>query len=141
MPQPEALFTPVQYQSQQHQQQQQQQQQQFQQQQFQQQQQFHQQQQHLQPTRIIDQEEESKLLQEANEALQQDGVWDSYCAPGQQQQGQEDVIEKPCVEMFNPALRVLGRGSFGRVSSCLLCLYTYSKPSLSCKHNVREENV
>ena len=29
----------------------------------------------------------------------------------------ESEAEKPCVDMFDPALRVLGRGSFGRVSS------------------------
>ena len=28
----------------------------------------------------------------------------------------DDDTERPCVSMFDPALRVLGRGSFGRVS-------------------------
>ena len=38
------------------------------------------------------------------------GHWDSYARE------EEEEIEKPCVAMFDPALRVLGRGSFGRVS-------------------------
>ena len=40
----------------------------------------------------------------------QKGHWDSYARE------EEEEIEKPCVAMFDPALRVLGRGSFGRVS-------------------------
>lgn len=69
------------------------------------------------PNEIID--EETRLTLEANEALQrgdengQQYNWD-MC-------NREGVIiekedERPCVKMFDPALRVLGRGSFGRVS-------------------------
>ena len=35
----------------------------------------------------------------------------------------DDDTERPCVSMFDPALRVLGRGSFGRVS----CFSTFHK--------------
>eukprot|EP00984_Skeletonema_dohrnii_P009157 scaffold3465_cov89-Skeletonema_dohrnii-CCMP3373.AAC.9 len=49
-------------------------------------------------------DEDAKLLLEADQALLKDGgSWDPYCAD-------ESVEEKPCVEMFDPALRVLGRG-------------------------------
>jgi len=63
------------------------------------------------PTSHQDMEEDAQLLQQANEALQ-DGQqgWDSYI-----RQEEEEVDERPCVDMFEPALRVLGRGSFGRV--------------------------
>ncbi len=33
----------------------------------------------------------------------------------------EEEDERPCVKMFDPALRVLGRGSFGRVSDLPFC--------------------
>eukprot|EP00984_Skeletonema_dohrnii_P024022 scaffold13127_cov68-Skeletonema_dohrnii-CCMP3373.AAC.1 len=78
-----------------------------QQQQYQQPQQYQQQQQQQQQAIMGD--EDAKLLLEADQALLKDGgSWDPYCAD-------ESVEEKPCVEMFDPALRVLGRGSFGRV--------------------------
>lgn len=56
-------------------------------------------------------EEDARLMQEANHALQ--GGWDSYALDIGE--GEKEA-EKPCVGMFDPALRVLGRGSFGRVS-------------------------
>jgi len=68
-------------------------------------------------------DEENRLVQTANEIL---GT-DSEYVRGQTKttggrvviEGDNDdqeVIERPCCEMFEPALRVLGRGSFGRVS-------------------------
>ncbi|KAL7513691.1 hypothetical protein ACHAXN_011024 [Cyclotella atomus] len=40
--------------------------------------------------------------------------WEGY-----NHESHEDMTdaERPCVDMFDPALRVLGRGSFGRVST------------------------
>jgi hypothetical protein len=51
--------------------------------------------------------------------------WEGY-----HHESHEDMTEaeRPCVDMFDPALRVLGRGSFGRVStiSCInLCLQSW----------------
>jgi hypothetical protein len=76
-----------------------------------------QQQQQYQPQHhTILEEEDAKLLLQADQALQKDGgSWDPYSA--------DNDVEKPCVEMFDPALRVLGRGSFGRVSS--ICLFAW----------------
>jgi len=62
------------------------------------------------PTTPREIEEDAQLLQEANEALEGEGDWDSYM-----RHEEEEVDERPCVDMFDPALRVLGRGSFGRV--------------------------
>jgi len=62
------------------------------------------------PTSRREMEEDARLLKEANAALQgEDGKqhWDSYM--------REEEVDRPCVDMFDPALRVLGRGSFGRV--------------------------
>jgi len=56
-------------------------------------------------------DEDARLSREANAALQGgDGRhhWDLYSRV-------EEEAERPCVAMFEPALRVLGRGSFGRV--------------------------
>ena len=64
-------------------------------------------------------DEERRLTLEADEALQQGGEsgqqfsWDSGDREGVLV---EEEDERPCVKMFDPALRVLGRGSFGRVS-------------------------
>ena len=68
-------------------------------------------------------EEDERLMHEANEALQYDEVgedgrrydWNSFI---REEVSPED--ERPCVSMFDPALRVLGRGSFGRVSLSVL---------------------
>jgi len=101
-----------------------------QQQQYQQAQQYQPQQQHQHQQAIMG-DEDAKLLLEADQALLKDGgSWDPYCAD-------ESVEEKPCVEMFDPALRVLGRGSFGRVStvifleSCLGCLNVHLESTLT----------
>ena len=70
-------------------------------------------------------DEDARLLREANEALLDEGVgedgrrydWNSYIREGIAVDGGEKAEdERPCVSMFDPALRVLGRGSFGRVS-------------------------
>ncbi|KAL3811159.1 hypothetical protein ACHAXA_001374 [Cyclostephanos tholiformis] len=69
-------------------------------------------------------EDDERLMREANEALQYEEVGEdgqrydlnSYIRDGillDEKEGTED--ERPCVSMFDPALRVLGRGSFGRV--------------------------
>lgn len=70
-------------------------------------------------------DEDERLMREANEALQHEEVgedgrrydWNSYIREDMLQD-KDDVAEdeRPCVNMFDPALRVLGRGSFGRVS-------------------------
>jgi len=68
------------------------------------------------PNEIMD--EETRLTLEANEALQrgdengQQYNWDMCNREGAII---EEEDERPCVKMFDPALRVLGRGSFGRV--------------------------
>ena len=56
-------------------------------------------------------DEESKLVQTANEMLGEEYAGDFV------REEQEEELERPCADMFDPALRVLGRGSFGRVSS------------------------
>lgn len=85
----------------------------------QQQQQYQTPQQQSQQQQAIMGDEDAKLLFEADQALLKDGgSWDSYCAD-------ESVDEKPCVEMFDPALRVLGRGSFGRVSCDMLVFFSW----------------
>ena len=68
-------------------------------------------------------DEENRLVQTANEIL---GTDSEYVRGQQTKTGgavvvegdndDQEVIERPCCEMFEPALRVLGRGSFGRVS-------------------------
>lgn len=67
------------------------------------------------PTNQREIEEDALLVREADAALRgEDGRedWDSYAR--ETEEGEE--VERPCVDMFDPALRVLGRGSFGRVS-------------------------
>ncbi len=60
-------------------------------------------------------EEDARLSREADKLLQGDGnYWELDARVGAGDVGEVDT-EKPCVDMFNPALRVLGRGSFGRV--------------------------
>ena len=80
-------------------------------------------------------DEENRLVQTANEIL---GTDSEYVRGQTKAKGGEmvvegdnddqEVIERPCCEMFEPALRVLGRGSFGRVS-LFICL-----ASLACFH-------
>lgn len=69
-------------------------------------------------------EEDARLVSQANEALHtgdESNRWDTYAAPRGHVMGDdegattEEEDERPCPEMFDPALRVLGRGSFGRV--------------------------
>ena len=69
-------------------------------------------------------DEENRLVQTANEILGSDSEYvrgqthatgGGVVIEGDDDDDQE-VIERPCCEMFEPALRVLGRGSFGRVS-------------------------
>jgi hypothetical protein len=80
------------------------------------------------PSTQRDVDEDARLLREANEALQDEEVgedgrrydWNSYIREGIAVDGGEKAEdERPCVSMFDPALRVLGRGSFGRVSFSL----------------------
>ena len=70
-------------------------------------------------------EEDARLLREANDALHAEEVgedgrryhWNSYIREDiVEDRGEDSEDEGPCVSMFEPALRVLGRGSFGRVS-------------------------
>jgi hypothetical protein len=70
-------------------------------------------------------EEDANLLRVANDALQAEEVgedgrrynWNSYTREDiVEDRGEEAEDEGPCASMFEPALRVLGRGSFGRVS-------------------------
>jgi len=54
-------------------------------------------------------EEDARLLRQADDELQGgEERWDTFVR-------EEELDERPCVDMFDPALRVLGRGSFGRV--------------------------
>lgn len=50
--------------------------------------------------------------EEGDQAMRED--WEGY--DHEIQMAIENEAERPCVDMFDPALRVLGRGSFGRVS-------------------------
>ena len=50
-----------------------------------------------------------------NELLGDDNL-SVYARGGEVTDEEYEEEERPCVEMFDPALRVLGRGSFGRVS-------------------------
>jgi hypothetical protein len=43
--------------------------------------------------------------------------WEGYHHEIQDDSTKDMDMERPCVDMFDPALRVLGRGSFGRVST------------------------
>lgn len=70
----------------------------------------------------LKEEDVSVLTKRADQALQQpaDGVqWDMAAAvpAGQQTMAEQEKarVEKPCVQMFFPLLRVLGKGSFGKV--------------------------
>lgn len=56
-----------------------------------------------------------QLQQQQYHVVEDDSsVWDSVI---QQPPGMEDTESKPSVQMFMPMLRVLGKGSFGKVSS------------------------
>ena len=64
-------------------------------------------------------DDKARFMLEANETLKQGAEyvqqrnWDLCNREGALV---EEEDERPCVKMFDPALRVLGRGSFGRVS-------------------------
>jgi len=81
-------------------------------------------------------DEENRLVQTANEILGSDSEYvrgqtkttGSGVVVVEGDNDDQEVIERPCCEMFEPALRVLGRGSFGRVS-LFICL-----ASLACFH-------
>mmetsp|Transcript_9051 Transcript_9051/g.19293 ORF Transcript_9051/g.19293 Transcript_9051/m.19293 type:complete len:978 (-) Transcript_9051:1439-4372(-) len=60
-------------------------------------------------------EEDERLSREADTLLQGDGNYWELDARGDEGGVGDVETEKPSVDMFNPALRVLGRGSFGRV--------------------------
>jgi hypothetical protein len=55
--------------------------------------------------------------------------WEGYHHEIQDDSTKDMDMERPCVDMFDPALRVLGRGSFGRVSVvsmsivCFICIF------------------
>lgn len=68
-------------------------------------------------------DEKRRLTIEANEASEQgDDYEQRYDWDLCHREGAlvEEEDERPCVKMFDPALRVLGRGSFGRVSDLFL---------------------